>query len=368
MKNLVPWLTLTSVPGIGPIRISRLIRHFGSPRSVLEASERELSAVEGLGPELARAIRRHVPPAWAARELDRVRAAGFRMVTLLDPDYPPLLGEIPDPPPLLYVHGTLVPEAAAVAVVGSRKATSYGLTTARRLCKGLAARGITVVSGMAIGIDTAAHQGALAGGGRTVAVLGTGLACVYPPRNKPLCAQIAQQGAVITEFNLDAPPEPHHFPARNRIISGMCLGTVVVEAAQRSGSLITARLAAEQNREVYAVPGSVHAENSHGTHALIQQGAKLVQDVDDIIDEIKHRITHSPADRPPERSNRASRTDLPAEEAALLDALGPYPVHIDDLARSLRQESSRIASLLVLLEIKGIAQRQPGNYYLRSID
>ncbi len=369
MPPILPWLTLKSVPGIGPILASRLIRHFGSPQAVLEAPEVELAAVRGVGRELARAIRRHTTPGWVVREIDRIQRRGYRILTLPDRDYPPLLREIADPPALLYVYGALAPDAASIAVVGSRKATSYGLTTARRLCEGLAARGITVVSGMALGIDTAAHEGALAGGGRTVAVLGTGLECVYPPRNKALFERIAQCGAVITEFALDACPEPHHFPVRNRIISGICLGTVVVEAAQRSGSLITARLAGEQGREVYAVPGSVHAANSHGTHALIKQGAKLVQDVDDIIEEIRHLVSSgigTPAG--PERGETARRPELTAEEASLMAALGPYPVHIDDLSRTLRQDSRRIASLLVRLEIKGIAQRQSGNYYLRSIE
>jgi DNA processing protein len=371
MQNILPWLTLKSVPGIGALLFSRLIRHFGSPQEVLAASQSQLTGVKGVGPDLARTIRGQRTPEWVAREIDRVRHKGYRIITLSDPDYPPLLRQIADPPALLYVCGTLDPGAAAIAVVGSRKATGYGLTTARKLCEGLAARGITVVSGMALGIDTAAHEGALAGGGRTLAVLGTGLACIYPPRNGPLFHKIAQQGAVITEFSLDTRPEPHHFPVRNRIISGICLGTVVVEAAQRSGSLITARLAAEQGREVYAVPGSIHAANSHGTHALIKQGAKLVQDVDDIVEEIRHLVMcpdPAPVQTAPGRNHPAPGPELSAEEASLLEALGPYPVHIDELARTLKLDSGRIASLLVLLELKGIAQRQSGNYYLRSLE
>jgi DNA processing protein len=368
MQNVLPWLTLKSVPGIGALLFSRLVRHFGSPQGVLDASESRLAGIKGIGPELAGLIHRHRSTDWAAREFETVRRKGYRIITLFDPDYPPLLRQIPDPPALLYVCGTFDPGVATIAVVGSRKATRYGLTTARSLCEGLAARGITVVSGMALGIDTAAHKGALAGGGRTLAVLGTGLDCVYPPQNGRLFREIAQQGAVMTEFALNARPEPHHFPARNRIISGICLGTVVVEAAQRSGSLITARLAAEQGREVYAVPGSIHAVNSHGTHALIKQGAKLVQDVDDIIEEIKYLAScHNVTQALHKTDQRAPpQPELSAEEAELCDALGPYPVHIDDLAHTLKQDSKHVAGLLVLLEIKGIAQRQAGNYYLRS--
>jgi DNA processing protein len=376
MQELLPWLTLKGVPGIGNLLYNRLIRRFGSPQRVLEAPVDQLVQLKGIDAELACAIRRQGPVDEARRELEAVQGKGYSIVTLDDPQYPALLKQIPDPPPLLYVYGRLTAEAAAVAVVGSRKATSYGLSTTQRLCEELAAHGVTVVSGMALGIDTAAHSGALAVGGQTIAVLGTGLNRIYPPQNAALFHQIAEHGAVISEFAMDAPPEPRHFPMRNRIISGICLGTVVVEAAQRSGSLITARLASEQGREVFAVPGNIQATNSYGTHALIKQGAKLVQSVDDILEEIAPRLSSegspaTPRPKPAEKPDGPEPSPLPPlsdAERPIFNALGAHPLHIDDLARRVKQDIAQVGALLMQLEIKGVALRQPGNYFSRSFD
>jgi DNA processing protein len=284
-------------------------------------------------------------------------------------DYPPLLREIPDPPPFLYVSGDLQGCERCVAVVGSRNATAYGLATARQICTELALLKFTVVSGMALGIDTAAHEGALSVRGKTVAVLGSGLNQVYPAENRKLAERIAATGAVISEFALDSGPEAHHFPVRNRIISGMCCGTVVVEATRHSGSLITARLAAEQNREVFAVPGSVQSFKSMGTHTLIKQGAKLVENAQDIVCELGQFLS-APGDSG--RRGPASRIEvrqaLTAEESRVLRALGPYPLHIDELVRQLTMDAGKLSGILLQLELKGVVQQLPGKLFQAAED
>ncbi|MBW1866762.1 MAG: DNA-protecting protein DprA, partial [Deltaproteobacteria bacterium] len=285
MKNILPWVALKTVPGIGNLLFKRLFQHFKTPESVLQAPHEELLQVEGMTSRLAHAVTRHGIPEKAKRDLGLALKKGYKIITLADSDYPPLLLEIPDPPPILYVCGHLKTSLLNIAIVGSRNATKYGLTITRRLGTDLATLGITVVSGMALGIDTAAHYGALAGHGNTIAVLGSGLERIYPASNKKLFYQIAEQGAVISEFPLETEPESHNFPQRNRIISGTCQGTVIVEATRRSGSLITARIAAEQNRDVFAVPGSIQSFKSTGSHALIKQGAKLVENAQDIVEE-----------------------------------------------------------------------------------
>jgi DNA processing protein len=368
MEQIVPWLTLKSVPGIGNLMFNRLIRDIGSPRRVLKSSAQRLSRVTGMTPRLVGAITKHARPEWVDRELERCKKNGFQIITQLNPGYPALLLHIPDPPPVLYCYGNLAGNQCHIAMVGSRKATAYGKTSAKNLARDLAAKGISVVSGMALGIDTAAHIGALEGGGRTVAVLGSGLERVYPPENLKLFHRIAENGAVISEFALDAEPERHHFPQRNRIISGMALGTVVVEAAKRSGSLITARLAAEQGREVYAVPGSIHAATTQGTHDLIKQGAKLVENAEDIIEEVAPHMAGLPDEPLVQREIgtapvRSGASCLSAEETELLEAIGPYPVHIDDLARRCNQDVGRLSAVLLQLELKGVIGQEPGKLF-----
>jgi DNA processing protein len=360
LEARLPWFRLKSVPGVGNLLFKRLMDRFRRPEAVLEASEDELLQVEGMSQRLARAILNHGVPEQVRRELDRLALTAYQVVTMADSGYPPLLREIPDPPPFLYVYGSLPVTTKAIAVVGSRNATDYGLHMTRRLCADLAVRQMMIVSGMARGIDTAAHEGALQGKGKTVAVLGSGLERIYPSQNKDLFHRIAENGAVISEFALQAEPEAHHFPLRNRIISGMCLGTVVVEATKKSGSLITARLAAEQNREVFAVPGSVQSFKSIGTHTLIKQGAKLVEHAQDILDEFPQIETAAPT-AAPELQNPLP--PLSPMEAQVYAALGPYPVHIDDLGRKISLESGKLAGILLQLELKGIVQQLPGKYF-----
>lgn len=369
MEHLLPWLTLKSVSGIGNLLFYRLVNHFGTPEKVLAASITSLRQVPGISSAMATSIARHKSPDGVFKEVERCHAKGFHMITQQDPHYPALLLQIPDPPPVLYCYGRLIGDACHIAVVGSRKATDYGKTCARRLCNELATKGVSVVSGMANGIDTAAHIGAMEGRGNTIAVLGSGLEQIYPASNRKLFHRIAENGAVISEFSLDAKPTPHHFPQRNRIISGMALGTVVVEAARRSGSLITARLAAEQDREVFAVPGSIHAATARGTHDLIKQGAKLVENARDILEEVGPHIAlneTSASNKMKKAPTAATTIPLTELEEKLVAAIGPYPVHIDELARQCDRAIGTLTATLCQLELKGAISQEPGKFFVRN--
>jgi DNA processing protein len=369
VEKILPWLHLKSVPGIGNHLFKRLIDRFGSPEAVLQASPTDLLAVDGITPRTVSVLISHKPPDGATAEIEQAHRRGFRLIPLTHADYPPLLREIPDPPPFLYVSGDLALCERPVAVVGSRNATPYGVTMARQLGADLASLGFTVVSGMALGIDAAAHEGALSSRGRTVAVLGSGLANLYPPQHLRLFERISASGAVLSEFPLQAEPEAHHFPIRNRIISGMSLGTVVVEASKNSGSLITARLAAEQNREVFAVPGSIQSFKSMGTHTLIKQGAKLVENAQDIVSELGHFLADAPAgDGPQAVQPIEMRHRLTGEERDVYRALGPYPLHIDELVRKLTIDAGRLSGILLQLELKGIVTQQAGKLFSAADD
>jgi len=364
MDSIRPWFFLKSVPGVGNLLCKRLIDRFESPGNIIQAAEHELLQVNGLTRQHVIAIKNHKLPASVEAELALIEGKHYRIVTLTDPDYPRLLREIPDPPPLLYVYGRLEGDLANLAVVGSRHATGYGLSAAKNLCESLSAYNLTIVSGMARGIDTAAHEGALAAGGNTVAVLGSGLEQIYPAENRKLYHRIAENGAVISEFPLKAKPEAHHFPIRNRVISGMSLGVVVVEATKKSGSLITARLAAEQNREVFAVPGSIQSFKSTGTHTLIKQGAKLVEHAQDIIEELTALVQFSA--RPQKKTAGNPETELPMlsdDENRVFHALEPYPMHVDVLARKIAMQSGQLLSILLNLELNGLVQQSPGKLF-----
>jgi DNA processing protein len=366
MDNLLPWFCLKNVPGIGNHLFKRLIDRFHSPEYVFQASRQQLLEVEGLSERHLEAIRNYKATPGLKSEVDRVNQKGYRIITLTDPLYPLLLKEIPDPPPYLYVYGDLDASPQNIAVVGSRHPTAYGVSITEKLCADLCALGITIVSGMAVGIDTAAHRGALSGKGKTVAVLGSGFNKIYPAQNMPLFEQIAVQGAIISEFALDAEPEAHHFPIRNRIISGMSMGTVVVEATRRSGSLITARLAAEQNREVFAVPGSIQSFKSTGTHALIKQGAKLVENAQDVLEELDAYLDISDISADRARNDAIPKpSTLTPEERGVYNMISPYPEHIDTIGRKAHIEPGTLLSLLLQLELKGMVQQLPGKYFAR---
>jgi DNA processing protein len=364
MEKFLPWFYLKSVAGIGNHLYKRLIDRFHSPEIVFRSAPQQLLEVEGISTRQAAAILSYKPADRIKAELDQVRQKGYKIITLNDPVYPALLREIPDPPPLLYICGTLNGLEKNIAVVGSRNATAYGISATQRLCADLAAFDMTIVSGMAIGIDTAAHQGALAVKGKTIAVLGSGLNKIYPSENVNLFRRIAENGAVISEFTLDTEPEAHNFPIRNRIISGMSMGTVVVEATRKSGSLITARLAAEQNREVFAVPGSIQSFKSTGTHTLIKQGAKLVENAQDVLEELAAFIDAPLQFQDRDSGHNATSTSLlPPDELAVYKVLSPYPEHIDMIVRKTRIEPGKLLGLLLQLELKGMVHQLPGKLF-----
>ncbi len=374
-QDLRPWFVLRAVPGIGDALTCRLALSFGSAGAVLQASSDELTQAGGISPALARAVRTG-PGAEDLRAIDRELAAlarmAVRVVTYLDPGYPARLRTIHDPPPVLCVSGSLSEaDRHAVAIVGTRNATPAGRLVAERLGRGLAASGLTVVSGLARGIDAVAHRSALEAGGRTIAVLGCGIDRTYPPEHQALRKKVEEGGAVLSELPLGAYPHAYHFPKRNRIISGLSFGVVIVEAALQSGSLITARLAAEQGREVFAVPGSVQSEQSRGTNGLIKQGAQLVETAEDILDALAPQFEPDFRARLHERQAtlthpvQSGRLSLERDEAALYAALPADPVHIDELIAKTGLPAAAVSGLLLSLELKGAIRQLPGRSCIR---
>lgn len=339
-----------------------LLKHFGSPQAAWEASVKELAGVPGIdveGPKSLAGRRAGIDP---VKEAARLQYAGVNFICYDEPDYPENLLQIFDPPPVIFIRGSVKSlDKLAVAVVGSRKPSPYGLLVAEKFAKDLAVLGITVISGMARGIDTAGHKGALAGGGRTVAVLGCGLDVVYPRENKKLMDRIVDSGAVISEYPLGTPPEPWHFPARNRIISGLSLGTIVVEAAEKSGALITADFALEQGRDVMAVPGNIVSPLSRGPHRLIKQGARLVEGAGDIIDEMGLERLF-----PTRKENAGGKVKMSVEEEALYNLLSLEPVSLDELIDRTGFPPQKVLAALMYLEIKGLTRKMPGKLYVRA--
>lgn len=375
-RDLEHLLTLNLTEGVGVVLYRRLVRHFGSLEAVAGAPERALREVPGIGPVLAGEIRRHVRAGTAAREVEAAARHGVRIVPFWEEAYPAALKPLYDPPLVLYLKGALRPEdAAAIAIVGTRAPTYYGRAQSERFARLLAARGITVVSGLARGVDTCAHEAALKAGGRTAAVLGSGLRSVYPPENAKLAGRIAEGGALLSEFSLSASPNPKNFPRRNRIISGLSLGVVVIEAGAKSGALITVDWALEQGREVFAVPGKVDSAQSAGCHALLKQGAaKLVDSVEDILEEIPAYARA--ALRGPGNGAGGTGTD-PGGRAAESGALGPReaevlrllsgePRHIDALTAEARLTSAAVSGTLLGLELKRLVKQLPGKYFVRA--
>ena len=360
------WLAFGQVPGLGCVGFRRIAEFFADPTDAFFSSRGVLRGVPGLSPAAVGGLLAF--SAWdrLADEMRRVREAGARLVRYSDAAYPERLRAIPDPPPVLYVRGS--PEAAgraAVGVVGSRAPSEYGREMTRLLCGGLASAGIAVVSGLARGIDGEAHETALSRGGGTVAVLGSGVDVLYPPEHGDLCRRIEESGAVLSEHPLGTRPLPHHFPARNRIISGLSLGVVVVEATERSGSLITARWALEQGREVFAVPGPAGASRSRGPHRLIREGAKLVENLADIIEEIAPQLAAVPppvaAADPGETASGPFRVEGPA--GAILRDLETGPLQMDDVIHRAGLPSQEVCALLLDLELQGLLKQLPGKRY-----
>ena len=349
------WFALKSVPLVGNVTFLRLISHFGSPERALAASAGELSQVRGVSAAAQASLLSHQYHPFAQAECDRLAACGARVVDILSEAYPKLLMEIPDPPPFLYLVGELKGSEPAVAIVGSRRATQYGLCTATRLARDLALSGVTVVSGMARGIDTAAHWGAVKAGGRSIAVLGCGIDLTYPPENGALCQAVGQSGALVSEFPLGTAPLAENFPRRNRIISALSRGVVVVEAGEHSGSLITARFALEQGREVFAVPGNVNCDGSRGVNGLIKEGAKLVERVEDILEELALPC--------PGTAASPTTFSLTPQEAEIYVLLCRGPLQMDDVIVQSELSAAEVSATLLGLELKGAVIRLPGGHF-----
>ncbi len=371
------YLALNLLPKVGPIRVRRLLERFGSPQAILSAAPRELRGVPGIGEEMAALLsgwERHVD---LDEERRRIAAHGIDLLTWGDAGYPESLRHIHDPPFLLYVKGRVTAaDAASVGIVGSRRATHYGRDQAKRLGFQLARAGFTVVSGLARGIDTAAHEAALAAGGRTLAVLGSGIGNVYPPENQALADRIAESGAVISEFPVLYVPDKQSFPLRNRIVSGLSRGLLVVEAPAWSGALITANSALEQGRAVFAVPGPIDRPTSEGCHRLIQQGAKLVCSTEDVIDELGLELDVLPLDfaeaDPPARPvdapspAPARQVELGELERRLLAALDLGDAAIDALSEAVSTPPGLVSAALLQLEMKRLVRQLPGKTFSKA--
>ena len=363
--ELADTLRLAMISGVGPRIRQALLERFSSPRAVLAAAPDELREVQGVGPKLARSIA-------AAEQIDveqeiaLCRQHGIQILTQSDDAYPRVLREIHDPPGVLFVRGNLKSEdALAIGIVGTRHGTQYGLRQAERLAGSLARAGLTVVSGLARGIDAAAHRGALAAGGRTLAMLASGVLNIYPPEHDKLAAEVLAQGALLSESPACAQPLPGAFPQRNRLISGLSLGVIVVEAPQRSGALITARHAMEQGREVFAVPGQVDGRAARGCHQLIRDGAKLVETADDVLEELGPLVEAAPReDGPPVR--HPAELQLNELEQKVLAVVGTEPTSIDEIVAHSGLPVARVLSTISVLEMRRLVRRTSGTTVVRT--
>ncbi|MFC1674484.1 DNA-processing protein DprA [Candidatus Omnitrophota bacterium] len=369
MTRLEALVGLNLVGEIGGIRLNKLLRYCGGHEDILKSPCAKLAGIFGIGERIAQKIR-SIKLQDIDREFSLAGELGLKIVTLEDAVYPQNLKEIPDPPIVLYVLGQLQKDDSdSLAIVGSRRASFYGLSCAEKFAGDLSAYGITVVSGMARGIDTSAHKGALKAGGRTIAVIGSGFKHIYPPENKGLAGQIAGSGAVISEFPMDARPLPQNFPRRNRIISGLSKGVLVVEAARNSGALITADFALEQGRDVFALPGKVDSGTSLGTNGLIQQGAKLVSCVEDIVEEFAPylrflRVKNEEA--LPKEALRNRLKDLSLEESALYELIAKDPTPLDEISEKSQLDIPVISELVLRLQITGLIRQLPGQQFIRN--
>jgi DNA processing protein len=371
MTSRDAYIALNMIDGIGPVRVRALLEQFREPQAILDAPRGELMRVNGVGEEVARNVTNWRETVDLDGELARIEKTGVRVVTRDDADYPKNLRQIYDPPLVLYVKGALSPrDAVAIGIVGSRRTTLYGQEMARKLSYQLARVGVTVVSGLARGIDTAAHKGALQANGRTVAAIGCGIDVVYPPENKDLAAEIVEKGgAVVTEFPFGVKPDKQNFPMRNRIVSGWSLGVVVVEANLKSGALITAGQAAEQGRHVFAVPGRVDQPQSRGCHRLIKDGAKLTEDAEDILTEFEYLLPKS--DRPAADDQQQENTSeltlaLSENEQKIIAAIGEEDAPIDQIIRDTGLTSACVSATLLALEMKRLVRQHPGKIYVRN--
>jgi DNA processing protein len=363
MNHLEACIALNMIPQMGPVRLRRLLDAFGSAEKILLARTDQLAAIDGVPRALAENISRWQEFADPALELKKAADLGAHVITAEDDEYPSALREIHDPPIVLYVRGHLTErDRNAVAVVGSRKATHYATESAKKLSFQMAYAGLTVASGLARGIDTAAHQGALAAKGRTIAVIGSGLGELYPPENAELADRIAASGAVVSEFPIDTKPDRQTFPIRNRIVTGLSFGVLVVEAGANSGALISANMAAEQGRTLYAVPGRIDAPAALGSNRLIQQGAKLVITVDDILDDLPLVFREKP-DLPA----AAPAVDLTPDQQKILEAIGTEETSLDSVIATSGLTAAVVSSTLLALEIRRLVKQLPGKRFVKLV-
>ncbi len=366
MTRTEAYLALNLLPKIGPIRVRRLLEVFGNPERILSAKASEVIQVDGFGADLAETVADWENRVDIIRELRRIKEENLTLLTQEDELYPKLLKEIYDPPTVLYIRGQLTErDHHGIAIVGSRHATHYGLSMAKKMAFQIAYAGYTVISGLARGIDTAAHEAALASKGRTVAVIGSGIGKLYPAENQALAEKIAEQGAVVSEFPVDYPPDKQSFPLRNRIVSGWSCGVIVAEAPARSGSLITAQQAADQGRAVYAVPGNVDRPTSHGCNRLIQQGAKLIMDGADVLDDLMTLFpTQSQA---PKMEQVTPHVILQRDEETVYEVIGSEELHINEITLRCGLAMSMVSASLMKLEMKRLIKPLPGKFYVRLV-
>jgi len=359
MSEVAYWVGFSLIPGIGRVRFDRLLGHFGDLETAWRAEAPELEKA-GIDPRTVSAICQRRPHIDPEKEMDRLESYGVRVLTLNHPRYPKGLKEIYDPPPVFYVCGALDEgEDLFLAVVGARRATNYGREVTERLVADLVRNNVVIVSGLARGIDTVAHRTALAAGGRTIAVLACGVDVIYPPENRDLAREIRENGALVSEYPLSVRPRAENFPRRNRIMSGLSGGTLVIEAAAKSGALITARMALEQDREVFAVPGSILSGSSRGSNELIREGAKAVLEVNDILEEFNPSLI-------PLQTELAEIMPENEMETALLRCLAEGPVHIDQLCRWTSQPVATVSSSLTMMELKGMVSQLGNMNYIAA--
>ena len=367
MDSREAFIALNMIEHVGPVRARLLLEHFGDAPKILAASKSELLRVRNIGEEVAESISNWEKSVDLAGELKRISDFGCHVLISADEHYPALLREIYDPPLVLYIKGELTTkDKNAVAMVGSRQTTHYGIETARKLAYQLAYVGVTVVSGGARGIDTAAHQGALSAKGRTIAVLGTGINLVFPTENAELFERIAANGAVMTQFPFNRPADKQSFPIRNRIVAGMTLGTVVVEANSTSGALITANMAVEAGRQIFAVPGRIDSPRSKGCHDLIKKGAKLCEGVEDILSEFEYLFPTSNRPPSPGETGVLPALELSEREKIIYDVLSREESSIDEVIRRCGLPSSTVSVGLLSLEMKRAVKQLPGKLFVRN--
>lgn len=357
-------INLSAIPGVGATRIRALVAHFKSTEHIFNASIKQLTAIEGIETKTAKSIKDYSDFDYGTQQVNKARQAGIDIIDFWDERYPENLKRIYDPPAFLFVKGTLTKQDKyAISIVGTRLPSSYGKVIAEKFAKELAQKGLVIISGLARGIDTISHWAAVQSGGRTISVMGSGLDHIYPSENKKLSEKIIEQGALISEFPMGTEPDAVNFPRRNRIISGLALGTIVVEAGLKSGALLTANYALEQNREVFAVPGNINSPKSMGTNQIIKDGAKLITDANDVLVELepqlKHFLKHD------EAKSKELPEDLSELEKMLMSKLSNEPIHIDKLANVIGKSTAETLSALLPLEFKDLVKQLPGKLFVR---